>query len=84
MADSKLAVAEAQKSFATDKEGLLEGNDEVIAVSTASLYQPFRRNQYWMGRGVYERQYESLLVGYEDPRLEKYFNKAAGSDNKYY
>ncbi len=33
-----------------------------------------------MGRSVYERQHESLLVGYEDPRMEKYFDKATGSD----
>lgn len=70
MADSKLAVAEAQKSL-TDKEGLLEGNDEVIAVSTASGYtNPFGEINIGWGEVFMNANMESLLVGYEDPRLE--------------
>lgn len=80
MADSKLAVAEAQKAL-TDEEGLLEGNDEVVAVSTSSGYtNPFGEiNKAW-GEVFMNANMESLLVGYEDPRMEKYFDKATGSD----
>ena len=70
MADSKLAVAEAQKAL-TDEEGLLEGNDEVVAVSTSSGYtNPFGEiNKAW-GEVFMNANMESLLVGYEDPRME--------------
>lgn len=70
MADSKQAVAEAQKAL-TDEEGLLEGNDEVVAVSTSSGYtNPFGEiNKAW-GEVFMNANMESLLVGYEDPRME--------------
>lgn len=78
MADPTQASLEAKKALA-DKEGLLEGNDEIVAVSTASGYtNPFGEiNKGWTE--VYlNANMESIMTGYQDPRLEKYFDKAAG------
>lgn len=73
------ALAEAQKAL-TDKEGMLEGNDEIVAVSTANGYtNPFGEINLGWSEVFLNANMESLLVGYQDPRLEKYFSKAAGA-----
>ncbi|WP_321334405.1 SusD/RagB family nutrient-binding outer membrane lipoprotein [uncultured Bacteroides sp.] len=80
MVNPGLAKTEAQKAL-SDDGGLLEANDDIVAVATASGYgNPFGEiNKSWSE--VYmNANMESVMGGYEDPRLEKYFDKAAGAD----
>lgn len=75
-----LAKTEIAKAL---KSGVIENADETVAVSTASGYKnPLGTlNESWseiyMGATM-----ESVLVGYNDPRLIKFFAKAVGGDVK--
>lgn len=77
--DAEKAKAEAQKSL-TDAGGLLEDAKEVVAVDASSGYvNPLGTiNSVW-GEVHMNANMESYLVGYNDPRTEKYFQKS-GTD----
>lgn len=63
--------------------GVLESADETVAVSTESGYKnPLGTvNEGW-GEVFMGATMESVLVGYNDPRLIKYYSKAEGGDIK--
>lgn len=78
-ADPTLAAAEAKKAL-SDEGGVLEANDDLVAVSTASGYtNPFGEINKGWSEVFMNANMESYLKGYEDPRMEKYFDKAAGA-----
>ncbi|MCC8187155.1 MAG: SusD/RagB family nutrient-binding outer membrane lipoprotein [Bacteroides sp.] len=80
MADPALAIAEVEKAT-KHTGGLLETTSDLVAVSTASGYiNPLGEiNKAWSE--VYlNANMESIMGGYEDPRLEKYFDKATGTN----
>ncbi len=78
MADPVLAKAEALKAMG-HPDGLLETNNEIVAVSTASGYiNPLGEIGKAWSEVYMNANMESFLGGYEDPRMEKYFDKAAG------
>ena len=72
--DKATAAAETKKAF-SNKYGLLEEAKEVIQVSghgyTNPLYAVAGWGEVYMGASM-----ASILTGYEDPRLPKWFNKA--------
>ncbi|MCD8194647.1 MAG: SusD/RagB family nutrient-binding outer membrane lipoprotein, partial [Tannerellaceae bacterium] len=79
-ADPEKAKTEVQKSLMLESGGLLESKEDVVAVSTAGTgyLNPLGEiNKLW--KEVYmNASMESLLVGYEDPRLPAYFESATG------
>lgn len=78
MADPVLAASETRKAL-SNKGGLLEGGDDIVAVSTNSDYaNPLGEiNKAW-NEAYLNANMESIMGGYEDPRLEKYFQPATG------
>lgn len=78
-----LAKTETIKALNPDNGGVLEDADETVAVSTESGYKnPLGTvNQGW-GEVFMGATMESVLVGYNDPRLIKYYSKAVGGDIK--
>ena len=77
-ADPVKAKAEVKKAL-EDVEGLLEADDEIVAVSTANGYiNPFGEINKGWGEVFMNANMASLLKGYQDPRLEKYFEKSKG------
>lgn len=79
MADPALAASEVKKAL-TDKGGLLQDDEDIIAVSAegTGYNNPFGEINKGWGEVFLNANMESYLGGYEDPRLEKFFNKAAG------
>lgn len=75
--DPAKAKAEAQKALAADAGGVLEEATDVVAVSTKKGYtNPLGEiNKSW-GEVFMNASMESFLVGYNDPRISKYFNIA--------
>lgn len=73
MSDPTKAKVEAQKAFA-NKYGFLEATDDVIAVSTSKGYSnPLGEiNRGWLELNM-NANMESILNGYQDPRISKYF-----------
>ncbi len=79
MADPGKAQSEAQKSL-TCNEGMLENYDDIVAVSTnATGYSnPLGEiNKAWREVSM-NANMESILKGYNDPRISRYFNPATG------
>lgn len=79
MADPGMAAAQARKALA-DKGGVLEDFDEIVAVSTdgTGYNNPLGEINRGWDEVFLNANMESYLGGYEDPRLEKYFEKAVG------
>lgn len=79
MADPTLAAAEAKKAL-SDAGGLLEDNDDIVAVSTdgTGYNNPFGEINKGWSEVFLNANMESYLGGYDDPRLPKYFERAAG------
>lgn len=79
MADPVLAEAEARKAL-SDPAGLLEEDDEIVAVSTVGTgyNNPLGEISQSWGEAILNANLESYMVGYKDPRLPRYFDKAAG------
>ena len=72
------AKAQVKKAL---EGGVIENADETVAVSTKSGYKnPLGTiNEGW-GEVFMGATMESVLVGYNDPRLMKYYKKAVGGD----
>lgn len=80
MADPVKAKEEAAKSLHPGNGGLLESRNDLVAVScSGSGYtNPLGEiNRSW-GEASMSANMESILVGYNDPRLSKYFEAATG------
>lgn len=80
MADPEKARMEAAKSLLPENGGLLEQRDEIIAVSTSGsgYSNPLGEiNQSWKEASM-NANMESILTGYDDPRISKYFEPADG------
>lgn len=77
MADPVKAQAEARKALDPQNGGLFETDDEMIAVSTATGYSnPVGEINRGWGEVYMNASMESILKGYEDPRLPKFFEPA--------
>ncbi len=79
MADPEKARTEALKSFHS-MDGLLEFNEDLVAVSTigTGYTNPLGEiNRAWREVSM-NANMESILTGYNDPRLPKYFQPATG------
>lgn len=76
--DKALAETEAKKAL-SDKHGLIETNGQGVFVSTE---KGFKNPLGTIGLGWTEvfasANMESILVGYNDPRTEKFFSPAVG------
>lgn len=80
MADPVKAQAEATRSLHPESGGLLELRDDLVAVSSSGTgySNPLGEiNQAWKETSM-NANMESILVGYNDPRLFKYFEPATG------
>lgn len=79
MADPQLAASQAHKALA-DRGGLLENDDDIVAVSTAGsgYNNPLGEISVAWGSAIMNANLESYMGGYEDPRLSHYFKKALG------
>ncbi len=73
--DPALAKSEAQKAMSC-KFGLLENAAETIAVSGATYTNPLNAVGVAWGEAFMGATMASVLNGYEDPRREKWYNKA--------
>lgn len=84
MADPQKAREEALKSLNPANGGLLETKDDLVAVSalgTGYLNPLGEINKSW-GEAIMNANMESILTGYADPRLAKYFEPAVGVKSK--
>ncbi len=80
MADPEKARLEASKSLHPDSGGLLEEKDDMVAVSAVATgySNPLGEiNKAWREVSM-NANMESILTGYNDPRLPKYFEPATG------
>ena len=79
MADPQLAASEARKAL-SDAGGLLEEDDEIVAVSAngSGYYNPLGEINVAWGEAIMNANMESYLTGYQDPRLPRYFSRAVG------
>lgn len=80
MADPAKAKEEALKSLDPKNGGLLESSDDLVSVSTSGTgySNPLGEiNRAW-GEVSMNANMESILGGYEDPRISKYFEPATG------
>ena len=76
-ADPGTAKAEAEKSVAS---GVMESNaDNAFVATTANSMNPYSTITNW-GEFRMSATMESILKGYNDPRMEVYFNPAASGD----
>lgn len=77
--DKTMAIEQAKKSFALNE--FLEAPADVIAVSTENGYtNPLGElNKAW-GEVFMGATMESVLNGYNDPRISKYYEKASGEE----
>ncbi|MEG1750132.1 MAG: SusD/RagB family nutrient-binding outer membrane lipoprotein, partial [Tannerellaceae bacterium] len=74
------AREEASKSLDPNSGGLLEAQDDLVAVSAlgTGYSNPLGEiNKSW-GEVMMNANMESILTGYKDPRLPKYFETATG------
>jgi hypothetical protein len=78
--DPRLSHVEVTKALA-DEGGLLEASEDMVAVSTASGYlNPLGVIAQGWKDVFMNANMESIMNGYKDPRLEKYFKKATGHE----
>lgn len=87
MADPQKARVEALKSLNPGNGGLLETKNDIVAVSAlgSGYSNPLGEiNKSW-GEVLMNANMESILTGYADPRLPKYFEQAteAGYTDEY-
>ena len=76
-ADAALAKAEAEKAIAG---GVIEDNaDNAFILTTGNSQNPYTTITNW-GEFRMSALMESILKGYEDPRIESYFNPAESGD----
>lgn len=76
-ADPALAQAEAEKAI---RDGVIETNaDNAFVLTTPNSLNPFTTITNW-GEFRMSALMESVLKGYEDPRMAAYFNPAEGGD----
>lgn len=81
--DASTAKIQVQKAL-SDSNGVLEGAKETIAVAGSTYTNPLSAvagwNEVYMGATM-----ASVLTGYNDPRAEKWFNKATmkGYEDQY-
>ena len=70
------------KKALTDAGGLLEEDNDIVAVSTdgTGYNNPFGEINKGWGEVFLNANMESYLGGYDDPRLPKYFDRAAGGE----
>jgi hypothetical protein len=79
-ADPQKARAEAGKSFLPENGGFLSESDDIVAVSTeeTGYTNPLGEiNKSW-GEVYLNANMESILTGYDDPRLAMYYGPATG------
>ena len=77
-ADAGLARAEAEKAVAAGV--MLDNSDNANMITTPNSLNPFTTITNW-GEFRMSALMESTLKGYEDPRLEAYFNPAESGDS---
>ena len=76
--DKTMADGEAKKAL-SNTYGLIETNAQMVEVSTENGYTNPIGTVGWNWWEVYENaSMESFLVGYDEPRADKYFAPAAG------
>lgn len=73
--DPVTAKAQAQKAL-NDKNGVLEGAKQTIAVSGKTYVNPLYGVANW-GEVYMNASMESIINGYEDPRGKKWYNTAS-------
>lgn len=83
MADPQLAASEARKAL-SDAGGLLEEDNDIVAVSAngSGYYNPLGEINVAWGEAIMNANMESYLTGYQDPRLPRYFSRAAGGKGR--
>lgn len=84
MVEPEKAREEVAKSLSPVSGGLLEAQDDLVAVSTmgTGYTNPLGEiNKSW-GEVLMNANMESILTGYEDPRLSRYFEVATGEGYK--
>ena len=75
--DPALAQAEAEKAIA---DGVMMSNDDnAYLLTTANSLNPFSTITNW-GEFRMSALMESILEGYQDPRIGKYFSEASSGD----
>lgn len=80
MADSETAQVQARKAL-THPEGLLENATDLVAVSTNSGYgNPLGEINIAWKEVCLNASMESIMGGYDDPRLSKYFQPATATN----
>jgi len=72
-----LAQAEAEKSVASGV--MLSNDDNAFVATTGNSMNPYSTITNW-GEFRMSALMESILKGYDDPRIEAYFNPAASGD----
>ena len=81
MADPEKAKMEAAQSFLPENGGFLEAKNDLVAVSAngSGYSNPLGEiNQSWK-EATMNANMESILTGYKDPRISKYFEPATGN-----
>lgn len=80
MADPETAESQARKAL-TNPGGLLESTADLVAVSTASGYgNPLGEINIAWNEVYLNANMESIMGGYNDPRLSKYFQPATATN----
>lgn len=81
--DKIRAKAEGEKALDPNNGGLMENNNDNVQVSGFGLRHPlYTIITSWTDCSM-NASMESFLVGYNDPRLPKYFDHASGFPGKY-
>jgi hypothetical protein len=81
MADPEKARMEAARSFLPENGGFLEVRNDIVAVSTvgSGYTNPLGEvNKSWKEASM-NANMESILMGYKDPRISKFFEPATGA-----
>ena len=73
--DPVLAKAQGEKAL-SNEYGLLETNDDIVQVNQPLIGHPLSEIAYSWGDTRMGANMESILVGYNDPRLAEYFSAA--------
>ncbi|WP_421919084.1 RagB/SusD family nutrient uptake outer membrane protein [Marinifilum sp.] len=73
--DPALAKIEGEKAL-SNAYGLLETNDDIVQVDQPAIGHPLSEIAYSWGDTRMGANMESILVGFNDPRLAKYFAPA--------
>lgn len=80
MADPVLAAAQVEKAL-SHSGGVLQENNDIVAVSTATGYgNPLGELNIGWKEVYLNANMESIMGGYEDPRLGQYFQPATAAN----